>query len=127
MPGCRRIPATREQARHRLSGCWVPDTKRQSAVLGRTGKLSKHVLSRWKTDPKGKYSYLYIARGRKQEAFEIFDESIGIANSSIYVQEALGKDDPAGVKLGTEFQQAKQQFETNRRIAIQSGRLPESK
>ncbi len=87
--------------------------------------IKKDVLSRWQVDPKGEDSYQFTGTGNQEQAFELYDNSIAIANSSIYLQQTLGKDDPAAAKLVNLLQQAKEQFANNRRIAIQNGRLPE--
>ena len=82
-------------------------------------QIEQDVLSRYQENPDSDKRWLFISEGREKEIFKLYDKSMAIARSSVYLEEAL--------KILEEIKKAKKDFIRKRDIALETSKLPQPK
>ncbi|WP_457576108.1 hypothetical protein [Desulfomarina sp.] len=90
-------------------------------------QIEKDVLSRYQENPDSDKRWLFISEGREKEIFTLYDKSMAIAQSSIYLERALGRTPEQALELVKKINQAKKDFIRKRDIALETSKLPPAK
>jgi len=94
-------------------------------LSGRMQQMDKDVFPRWQEDPQGEKKWVFLRDSSVADAQTVFARSRAIAQSSLYLEEALGR--PADLARTTleKLDKAEQAFKRNAEVALASSRLPE--
>lgn len=96
-----------------------------SALSNQFEHIQTAVLSRWQEDPEADDKrWLFISEGKKEEAFQVYDASIKMAESSVYLETALGREPKEARAIIAKLNQAKRDFEQKQTRALAISRLP---
>lgn len=88
-------------------------------------QIENDLLMRFQEDPNGDKRWVYIGEGRKKMAFSTFDKGMDLANSALYLEQALGKKAEHARAVIDKIRNAKDSFIKRRDIALRTSRLPE--
>ncbi len=89
--------------------------------------VERDTFAYWEEDPLGEKSGVFLGTINEKNALDSFAKGLAIAQSSIYLEQALGRDAPDAQKIVGKIEQAKKDFIRNRDIALNASRLPEPK
>jgi len=108
--------------------------KVQASYRALSNELSQrlnHVVSelsrRYQVAPDSDKRWVYLGKGRKDEALAEFGKGKQVALSSIYLETALGRQPQQAQQALDKLQHAEQGFMKNYRIALEGSRLPDAK
>jgi hypothetical protein len=90
-------------------------------------QMEKDVFNNYKVDPKGERKWIYLGKESEAEMGKVIRKSRDIANSSIYLEKALKRKPQLAQQTLAKQDEVEQRFQQNRKIALQSSRLPEAK
>jgi hypothetical protein len=91
----------------------------------RMAGIEGDVLTRYQKDPEGDSRYQFIGEGAREQAMELFDESMAIPKSYVALEAALGRDTGPGTQLLAALDKAREDFLQKREQALASSRLPQ--
>lgn len=98
-----------------------------SALSNQFDQFENSVLTRWQEDPEAEDKrWLFISEGKKAEAFELYDACIAMAESSVHLETALGREPTQARAIIAKMNQAKRNFEEKQTRALSTSRLPKS-
>ncbi|VAX06251.1 hypothetical protein MNBD_GAMMA26-988 [hydrothermal vent metagenome] len=89
--------------------------------------VERNTFAHWEEDPLGEKSGVFLGASNEKNAMDSFARGLAIAQSSIYLEQALGRDAPDAHKIAGKIEQAKKDFIRNQDIALSASRMPESK
>lgn len=99
-----------------------------SALKSRLNQIQADLGVRWQDDPASdEKRWTFIGEGKAEEAETFYNEALAIANSSVSLEKSLGRTPTLALETITTIEKAKAQFAENRKIALESSRLPEAK
>lgn len=84
----------------------------------------EQIKTRWQEDPKGDKKWVFLKKDQVKQAMQLFNESKALAQSSIYLEQALKQDHSFATKSLKVIKQAEQQYQANGQLALNSSRLP---
>ena len=87
-------------------------------------QITNDALSRWQEDPDSDQRWLFIAEGKQQEAFAVYDEGLAAAQSALYFAQAMGTDPEPATEIIAQLNQAKRTFLEKKQIALATSRMP---
>ncbi|MGB0743232.1 MAG: hypothetical protein ACPGSB_01790, partial [Opitutales bacterium] len=91
----------------------------------RLAQIESDVLTRWQEDPSEESKrWLFIAEGSGDEANKLYDESTVMAQSSVWLERALGREPTEALKVIAKIQAAREAFVRKQEIALKTSRLP---
>jgi hypothetical protein len=91
-------------------------------------QIERDTLSRWQENPENdEKRWLFIGEGQLEEANRVYADALAVANSSVYLETALGRESAEAETMVARIQQAQSEFARKRDLALKSSRLPESK
>jgi hypothetical protein len=96
-------------------------------LQGLMQQMEQDVFTRWRDDPKGERKWIYLQQDSAVEIAEVLKKSRAIANSSIYLEKALKRKPQLAEQTLAKLDELEQRFQQNRKIALQSSRLPQAK
>jgi len=88
-------------------------------------QVENETLARFQEDPNSDKRWVYIGEGRKKMAFKAFDKSMAIAKSSLFLDQALGREAEHSRAVIEKIRRAKNSFIKRRDIALRTSKLPE--
>lgn len=88
--------------------------------------ITNSVLSRWQEDPDSDKRYLFLQKDRQDEAFKLYDESMQMAQSSVFLETALGREAKTAEDMIAKVKAAKKEFLRKRDIALNTSRMPKA-
>lgn len=96
-------------------------------LKNKLNQIDNDVLSRFQENPDSDKRWIFIGEGRKDQAMKLFDESLPIAQSSIYLETALGREAKQALTMVEKINAAKEDFIQKMEIALNTSKLPEPK
>lgn len=96
-------------------------------LTARMNQSSQELSRRWQDEPDGEKRWIYIAEGKAEEADKFYAENLAIAQSSLYLEQALEREPTQAKALIKTIETAKVTFAKNVKIALDTSRLPEPK
>ena len=90
-------------------------------------QIEQDVLSRYQENPDSDKRWLFISEGREKEIFNLYNKGMAIAQSSVYLERALGRTPEQALKILEKINQAKKDFIRKRNIALETSKLPQAK
>ena len=88
-------------------------------------QLEAEIRTRWQENPDSDKRWLFTADDQEEQAMAVYDRAIGTAQSSLFLEQALSRPTDSAENLIGLAELAKVQFLENKRIAIDTARLPE--
>ncbi|MCB1584189.1 MAG: hypothetical protein R3E90_02380 [Marinicella sp.] len=105
----------------------------QSNYLTMSGNITnqlkqkiEQVKNRWQENPEGENKWVFLKVDQVSQAKQLFSESKALAQSSIYLEQALQQDHSFATEALKVINQAEQQYQANGQLALNSSRLPEA-
>jgi hypothetical protein len=86
----------------------------------------EQVKTRWQEDPEGDKKWVFLKADQVSQAEQLFSESMALAQSSIYLAQALQQNHSLASKALETIKQAEQNYQANGELALNSSRLPEA-
>ena len=96
-------------------------------LIQRVNQMESELSRRYQVDPDSDKRWVFLGKGRKNEALAEFGKGKQVALSSIYLETALGRQSQQAQQALERLQQAEQDFMKNYRTALEGSRLPEAK
>lgn len=93
----------------------------------RLAQIENDVLTRFREDPAGEKSWVYLRKSAAGEAAQVYADALAQARSSLYLEKALGRDASAAEAVIAKIEQAQKDFAANRTAALKASRLPTAK
>jgi hypothetical protein len=94
-------------------------------LASRMQQMDSDVFSRWQEDPQGEKKWIFLRDNSVKEAHEVFARSRAIAQSSVYLEQALNRPADQALAILEKLDQAEQQFKRNGELALAASRLPQ--
>ncbi|MEW6536874.1 MAG: hypothetical protein AB1454_14785 [Candidatus Auribacterota bacterium] len=96
-------------------------------IKNRLAQIGQELKMRYQDDPAGEKQWLFISEGAEEEAIKWYDENIAIAQSSVFLETALGRDPQEAQSMIETIEQEKKDFIKKRDTALETSILPEPK
>jgi hypothetical protein len=93
-------------------------------LASRMQQMETDVFSRWQEDPQGEKKWVFLRDNSVTEAHEVFARSRAIAQSSVYLEQALNRPADPALAILEKLDLAEQQFKRNGELALAASRLP---
>ena len=94
----------------------------------RMQQMESEIGSRWQEDPNNDDKrWLFIGEGQQENADKLYAEALAIAQSSVSLEQALGREPAQANALIAKIDKTKAEFARKREVALQGSRLPEPK
>ena len=97
-----------------------------STTINKLQQKMDQVKSRWQDDPMGDKKWVFLKEDQVAQAEELFSSSKALAQSSIYLEQALKQDHSVASKALDLINQAQQKYQDNAKIALNASKLPEA-
>lgn len=89
--------------------------------------IERDVLTRWQEDPRGEKSSIFLGADNLENARQTYGNALAMAQSSVFLEQALGREAPEAQRIAREIEAADKAFLRNREIALNASRMPEPK
>lgn len=94
-------------------------------IINQLQQKMAQVKTRWQEDPEGDKKWVFLKADQVQQAQQLFADSKALAQSSIYLEQALYQDHSVASQALQAITVAEQAYSSNAQLALQSSRLPE--
>lgn len=98
-----------------------------SGLKNRMSRIEQDVLSRYQENPDSDKRWMFISEGRQEEIFDLYDKGIGIAQSSVFLEQALGRTPEQALEILEKIKKAKKDFIRKRDLALETSKMPRPK
>lgn len=93
----------------------------------RFAQIESDALGRWQEDPNSDKRWLFIGDGQQKEAFQVYADSLAIAQSAAALETALGRQATEALAIIEKVGKGKKEFIRKTKIALETSKLPEPK
>jgi len=95
-------------------------------VVNKLQQKLTQVKTRWQENPEGDKKWVFLKADQVSQSKRLFAESKALAQSSIYLEQALKQDHSIATEALKQINEADMKYQANADLALNSSKLPES-